>query len=92
MDVMECAFCRDEFPAGASHDCQQGAAMNCCACDAEIQPSWTFYEEVTGWTKKRSQGGSNAVAMRSPTGRVMCRGCMETAKLPQGQMSFDDIA
>lgn len=62
----------------------------CCECGAEIQTGWSFYEEVSGWAKRRTQGGANAITKRVPTGRVMCRGCMESSKQMPGQQALFD--
>jgi len=34
------------------------------------------FREITGWERKRSTGGMNAVIARKPTGRVACVSCM----------------
>lgn len=50
--------------------------MNCMDCgkpDLRWRSAW---REVRGFDKARSQGGTNAVKLREPTGRVLCESCM----------------
>lgn len=51
------------------------------------------YEKVSGWVKRRSDGGANAVALREPMGIYACEMCI--SKLKQGakidQLSLEDL-
>ncbi len=40
----------------------------------------TVWSKVTGWEKKRDQGGTNHVALRQPLNEFMCVGCMDKLK------------
>lgn len=48
------------------------------------------YEEITGFSRKRSGGGANQITARRLTGNRACRECVEKAKrgIPFGQMSL----
>lgn len=49
----------------------------CCECgEAHDERVTTMWAQVTGWEKRRAQGGTNHVALRRPTGQFMCGGCM----------------
>lgn len=50
-----------------------GAA--CIDCGNSI--TGTHFQRVTGWERSRSQGGTNAIALREPEQVFMCVGCME---------------
>jgi len=55
----------------------------CSECGEEISnPDDRAWQEVTGWEKRRAQGGTNHVALRRPTGKFMCTHCMK--KLQDG--------
>lgn len=63
----------------------------CAACDQQI----TFADrgvlhEVTGWSKPRTEGGTNHVIGRHETGRMICGRCASLHKqgLPSGQSSL----
>lgn len=63
----------------------------CAICGDEVDDRRTEpYTEVTGWERRRDQGGTNALALRKPTGRAMCSSCMERMKmgLAPGQLSL----
>lgn len=49
--------------------------MRCVDCERPVEPrnGWT---EVMGFERSRTQGGTNHVALRVPTGRMLCEGCM----------------
>ena len=62
--------------------------MKCISCGTEKNLNErTAWHEVSGYAQHRSQGGTNALALRRRTGRVMCNICMmeAKAKLPPGQ-------
>jgi len=51
--------------------------MTCSQCgrlmDERIETVW---QHVTGWTKKRDQGGTNHIALRKELPEMMCNACM----------------
>lgn len=47
----------------------------CVDCKTEQDPR-RAWAEVTGWELKRPGGGTNHVALRERTGRVLCNACM----------------
>lgn len=51
-------------------------ADSCLDCGEGIANAKTAWAEVIGWERPRSQGGTNHVALRQPTGRVRCGSCM----------------
>ena len=55
-----------------------------------------IFFEVRGWEQRRGQGGTNAVALRELTGRVMCNACMSLRKSginpKQGQLGVESDA
>ena len=51
----------------------------CCECETEIVRGSEIWEEVEGFERKRRGGGTNHLALRKPTGRVMCISCMHRA-------------
>lgn len=53
-----------------------------CTIDERYQ---TLRTRVTGWTKKRSQGGANHIAQQRPTNDFRCDVCMQKV------LSGDDI-
>ena len=64
--------------------------MNCVRCDREIARGATYWAELTGWAQKRTVGGTNHVALREDTGRLMCDPCMhlEKNRINRGQTSL----
>ena len=51
--------------------------MTCAQCGREMNERIeTIWQHVTGWTKKRDQGGVNHIALKSELPEVMCNGCM----------------
>jgi uncharacterized protein RhaS with RHS repeats len=49
----------------------------CHFCGARISPDAPgTYRRVTGWEKVRTQGGANAVTLRTETGEVACAACI----------------
>lgn len=48
----------------------------CYICNEPIPAGALVYEQVTGWAKRRGQGGTNALALRTPTGLVACSTCI----------------
>lgn len=53
----------------------------CKDCGRDVNPqSANVWSEVRGWEQKRAAGGTNAVALREPTGRWMCGDCMRKQK------------
>jgi hypothetical protein len=49
----------------------------CIDCDKPIDPRRPgHFELVEGWSKKRTQGGTNAVVMQKRKGKYLCAGCM----------------
>lgn len=50
-------------------------AVRCSFCGAEIPNRGTWYREVRGWERVRSQGGANQITHREETGRVACAAC-----------------
>lgn len=52
------------------------AANSCSSCGRELKPHENPWVEVKGWERKRSQGGTNHVALRKNTGVIMCPECM----------------
>lgn len=56
--------------------------MKCADCGEPVKPNQLgAYREVSGWAKIRNKGGSNAIALREETGRMICGGCGERRKL-----------
>jgi len=47
----------------------------CVECGSELNPD-TAWHEVTGWEHYRVQGGTNHVALRKRSGKLMCQVCM----------------
>ncbi len=59
-----------------------------CGCPiSDVEHAWT---SISGWDKKRREGGTNHVALRKPLGEWMCDGCMAKcmAGIPTGQLSL----
>lgn len=55
--------------------------MRCLKCGAEKRPNdRTIWFEVSGFAQHRSEGGTNALALRRTTGRIMCHVCMLETK------------
>jgi len=65
--------------------------MTCDECGREIAYEQAAWYEVVGYERHRSQGGTNAVAMRKRTGKAICGPCMVSLKAGiapgQGQLS-----
>lgn len=55
-----------------------GPTQRCHRCGTEVPGRG--WREVIGWEQGRNDGGTNHVALRKQTGRVMCAGCMHLAK------------
>jgi hypothetical protein len=67
--------------------------MRCHVCNRDkIDPKrkTSYWTEITGYDQPRADGGTNAVALRDTTGRVICNECMIKAKagLHVGQTSL----
>lgn len=65
--------------------------LPCAECGRSIDTrSPLVLHEVTGWAKRRKQGGLHALSFKWATGRVMCERCArvrkETGIAQQGQM------
>jgi len=60
--------------------------MKCFNCPRDVDPndSRTLFE-VTGWERKREQGGQNHVRFRKQTGRLMCPVCETSFRYTAGQ-------
>jgi hypothetical protein len=54
----------------------------CVRCGERVRPSAPgVWYEVVGWAENRgATGGSNAVALKKPTGRYTCAVCMTLAR------------
>ena len=48
----------------------------CSVCDRHITDLNNCWIQVKGWTRKRSQGGANQIALSVPQGVLMCNACM----------------
>lgn len=64
-------------------------AARCCMCNDPVDEK-RAWSEVTGWVRRRDQGGANHVAMPKPLSRHMCMHCMDKlqAGLDPGQTSL----
>lgn len=64
--------------------------LTCDKCGKEVRNEDSCWHEVTGWDRKRVQGGTNHIALRKLTGKVMCFECMTMlqAGLSVGQMAL----
>lgn len=51
--------------------------LGCSLCHRAIESGELIYEEQTGWVKKRTGGGTNALTDARKTGRVACARCIE---------------
>jgi hypothetical protein len=51
------------------------SALACIGCRKEIANPDDAWWEITGWEKRRKQGGTNAVFDRKRTGIAMCDTC-----------------
>lgn len=49
-------------------------------CPKSINPD-KDWAEVRGFDQRRRGGGTNAIALREPTGRYLCDDCMRRLKL-----------
>lgn len=47
----------------------------CLACSGPVVPSVRVLHEVVGYTRSRSQGGTNHLIARRETGRLICDRC-----------------
>lgn len=67
--------------------------MICVKCENEIPRGAEMWREVTGWEQRRTQGGTNHIAKRVPTGKFMCSPCMHIERAPQilGQTTIDEM-
>lgn len=66
--------------------------MHCNDCGEEVRPNAAWYE-VVGWEHHRKGGGTNAIALRTQTGTMMCERCMVARKngvVVTNQMSLTD--
>ena len=48
---------------------------NCTFCGSPINPD-RDYRKVTGWERRRDQGGTNAIRLREPTNEWACMACI----------------
>lgn len=65
--------------------------LRCSVCGEVVdERRQTVYNKVTGWEKKRDQGGTNALRLREPDNEFMCVICMDklTRGLSAGQMDL----
>ena len=68
-----------------------GLIMRCSKCQREIDERIeTVWSKVTGWEKRREQGGTNHLALRKPLDEYCCHGCMTLMqqKIAPGQTSL----
>lgn len=63
-----------------------GVVRSCDLCRERPAGHW---REITGWDHPRTAGGTNAVTLRTETGRVACDTCI--ARLRAG-VSIDQTA
>lgn len=54
----------------------------CIECGGPTTYAHDFHE-ITGFEERREGGGTNAVALRERTGRMMCRACMTLRRAGQ---------
>lgn len=65
--------------------------VNCFQCrrdmDERVETVWQY---TTGWAKKRDQGGTNYLALRTSEEQFCCNGCMQLmlSGLDPGQQSL----
>lgn len=52
----------------------------CDECGKTIDRGLPVWWEVWGWEQERVGGGTNHVALRRRSGRVMCEGCMHVKR------------
>lgn len=53
----------------------------CSQCTRQVdERQETVWFKVTGWEKKRDQGGTNHLALRRPQDEYMCDRCMEALR------------
>lgn len=58
------------------------ASTRCVDCNEIVNPNTIgVYREINGWARVRAGGGTNAVATRVETGRLMCAVCGERRKM-----------
>jgi len=64
--------------------------VTCERCQREIARGATYWAQISGWEQKRSQGGTNHVALRKSLQKFMCAPCMslEKGNVNRGQQSF----
>lgn len=64
--------------------------MFCIECDRPVTPKENPWAEVIGFERKRESGGTNHVALRKRTGRIVCPECMVKmlAGMASGQQSL----
>ena len=53
----------------------------CDLCRKVVPLNQPHYRQETGWTRPRVQGGTNALKLRSETGKVAHVVCVDLAKL-----------
>lgn len=63
--------------------------MKCDACGGPTTPTLAWYQ-VVGYEQPRTQGGTNALALRKRTGKVICDGCIRRRKagIADGQQTL----
>lgn len=65
------------------------AAPQCVECQREVDERRELvWHGVIGWEKKRGGGGTNHIALRTPTSDVMCNACM--TRLAAGLSSLQE--
>lgn len=53
----------------------------CSLCGKPVsRQSPGVWRQVTGWTRRRKAGGTNAVALRQETGRLAHAACVDAVK------------
>jgi hypothetical protein len=52
----------------------------CSGCGNGPLDLRSCYHEVKGYERDRAAGGTNAVALRERTGKIMCPSCVEKLK------------
>lgn len=62
----------------------------CERCDGPINDPERCFEQVTGWVKKREQGGTNSLRLKESLHRYMHTSCMEleVRGIPRGQSTL----
>ena len=59
----------------------QGVTLTrrCAQCGVTITTSMTAFQRVTGFAKKRSGGGANAIALAEWSDEWLCKPCVDTS-------------